>query len=250
MSMQDKVVLITGAANGIGERIARSFAERGARLMLADINAAAGKLLSEELGAQTSCEFVKTDVSDSGAVDQLVQSTLASFGQLDCAVNNAGVAHDPCPLFECDDATLKRMLDINLCGVFYCMRAELRVMLGAGGGTIVNTASIAGLGGAPSLAPYAASKHGVVGLTRTAAVEYGKRGVRVNAVCPSYTRTAMLDHILEKEPDMEAMLAKASPMKRFGETREVADTVLWLSSPDSSFVNGQCIAVDGGITAW
>ncbi len=252
MRFQGRVVIVTGAANGIGEQLGRAFAAEGAKLVLADIDAAAGEALCASLtGEGADCRFLRTDVADAGEADALVAAAISAFGRLDIAVNNAGVAHDQCPLHEADDATWQRMLTVNLTGVFNCLRAELRVLLEQDeGGAITNMASIAGIGGAPTLGPYAASKHGVVGLTRTAAVEYGKRGIRVNAVCPSYTRTRMLEGIFGSAPELAAKLAHASPMRRFGEAGEVAATALWLCSEEASFVNGQCVAVDGGITAW
>jgi NAD(P)-dependent dehydrogenase (short-subunit alcohol dehydrogenase family) len=249
--MQDKVVMITGAANGIGLECAKLLSKRGARLMLSDIDDVAGKEAVAELTANGSeAAFFTCDVTDGDAVRALVEATAKQFGKLDCAVNNAGVEHPHMKLAEHDDDEFDRAIAINLKGVYLCMKYELQEMLKGGGGVIVNLASLAGLGGAPGLGAYVASKHGVVGLTRTAALEYAKRGIRVNAVCPSFTNTDMVQRMIEKDPKLEQILNNASPMKRMGEPGEVASAVAFLCSDEASFTNGQTLALDGGITAW
>ena len=249
--MQDKVVMITGAANGIGLECAKLLSKRGARLMLSDIDDVAGKEAVAELTANGSeAAFFTCDVTDGDAVRALVEATVKQFGKLDCAVNNAGVEHPHMKLAEHDDDEFDRAIAINRKGVYLCMKYELQEMLKGGGGVIVNLASLAGLGGAPGLGAYVASKHGVVGLTRTAALEYAKRGIRVNAVCPSFTNTDMVQRMIEKDPKLEQILNNASPMKRMGEPGEVASAVAFLCSDEASFTNGQTLALDGGITAW
>ena len=249
--LADKVVLLTGAAGGIGMETAQLFAANGARLVLADIDSDAGHRAAADIQETGGVSiFVQVDVAQAADVEIMVAAAVEHFGRLDCAINNAGVDHEPRRLEDCTEAEWDRTVGINLKGVFLCMRQELPQMTSQGGGIIVNTASIAGLGGAPKLGPYAASKHGVIGLTRTAAVEYATRGIRVNAVCPSYTRTDMVARILATQPELEAKMESASPMKRLGEPQEVARTIAWLCSDAASFINGQAIAIDGGITAW
>jgi NAD(P)-dependent dehydrogenase (short-subunit alcohol dehydrogenase family) len=249
--MIDKVVMLTGAASGIGLETAKLLGARGARLMLSDVDAARGEAVAADLTAQgAEAAFAACDVTDGEAVEQIVAATVARFGRLDCAVNNAGVEHPHMKLADHDDDQFDRTIAINLKGVYLCMKYELQQMVKQGGGVIVNLASLAGLGGAPGLGAYVASKHGVVGLTRTAALEYAKRGIRVNAVCPSFTNTEMVQRMIAQDPKMEQILTNASPMKRMGEPHEVACAVAWLCSDESSFTNGQTLALDGGITAW
>lgn len=250
-SLAGKIILITGAAGGIGLAAAQVLSSRGARLMLSDVDEAGGRKVAADLEqAGGTAQFAACDVTDSASVQALVEATVAEFGRLDCAVNNAGVEHQHARLADHDDADFDRAIAVNLKGVYLCMKFELREMQKQGGGVIVNVASVAGLGGAPQLGGYAASKHGVIGLTRTAAIEYAKRGIRVNAVCPSYTNTEMVQRMIARHPPMKDVLDNASPMKRMGEPREVADAIAWLCSEESSFVNGQGLALDGGITAW
>ena len=243
--------MITGAANGIGLAAAQYLASNGARLMLSDINEPAGRKVIEnfhELGLGAHCAVC--DVTDSTSVQGLVERTLEKFERIDCAVNNAGIEHAPGKLAEHNDDDFDRAIAVNLKGVYLCLKYELRALLTQGFGTIVNTASVAGLGGAPTLGGYAASKHGVMGLTRTAALEYAKRGIRVTAVCPSYTNTEMVKRMAAENPRMHDPLNNASPMQRMGEPDEIARAIAWLCSDESSFVNGQGLALDGGLTAW
>ena len=220
-------------------------------MVIADIDAERGQEVARGVNADGGeALFVQVDVASSNDVENMISETKTRFGRLDCAVNNAGIEHAPARIADCTEEQWDRTIAVNLKSVFLCLKFELGLMREQGGGVIVNTASIAGLGGAPTLGPYAASKHGVVGLTRTAAVEYGKAGIRVNAVSPGYTRTDMVERLLAEQPEMEAMLNKASPMRRMGQPQEVARTIVWLCSESSSFINGQAVAIDGGITAW
>ena len=250
-SLAGKICLVTGAAGGIGLAAAQALASVGARLALSDVDEARGRKVEADFRALgLDVRFQACDVTRAASVEALVGFAVAEFGRIDCAVNNAGVETRHARIADHDDDEFDRAIAVNLKGAYLCMKHELRQMLAQGGGTIVNVASVAGLGGAPTLGGYAASKHGVMGLTRTAAIEYAKRGIRVNAVCPSYTNTDMVQRMLERNPGLRDALLNASPMKRLGEPEEVGLAVAWLCSDESSFVNGQGLALDGGLTAW
>jgi NAD(P)-dependent dehydrogenase (short-subunit alcohol dehydrogenase family) len=250
-SLAGKAVLITGAANGIGLCAAQCLASAGARLVLSDIDEAAGKkVLAQFHDLGLDAHFMRCDVTDAANVKALVDFTLDQYGRVDCAVNNAGIEHKHTKLADHDDDDFDRVIAVNLKGVYLCLKHELRAMLSQGYGAIVNTASLAGLGGAPALGGYAASKHGVMGLTRTAALDYARRGIRVNAVCPSYTNTDMVKRMVAQDPRLGEKLNNASPMKRMGEPDEIARAIAWLCSDESSYVNGQGLALDGGMSAW
>jgi NAD(P)-dependent dehydrogenase (short-subunit alcohol dehydrogenase family) len=249
-SLKGKVVLITGANGGIGLASAEALAREGASLMLSDLDEKRGRELVESFVARgTPAEFKACNVTDATAVEALIAATVERFGRIDGAVNNAGIEHAHQRLADHSDDDFDLVVAVNLKGVYLCMKHELRQMLKQGGGTIVNIASLAGLGGAPQLGGYVASKHGVVGLTKTAALEYARKNIRVNAVCPSFTNTEMVKRMIQKRPEVKPSLESASPMKRMGEPEEMANVVVFLCSDASSFVNGQCHAVDGGMTA-
>jgi NAD(P)-dependent dehydrogenase (short-subunit alcohol dehydrogenase family) len=239
-----RVAIVTGAAAGIGRASALGFARAGASVVVADIDAVAGKetaALARECGSRAI--FVATDVSSPESVDAMVSRTIEEFGRLDFAHNNAGVAgaeHDvgDLPLEEWD-----RVTGVMYRGVYLCMHAEIPHLL-TDGGAIVNTASGAGLVGYPGQAPYVSSKHGVLGLTKTAALEYGRRGVRVNAVCPGPVLTPMVQAVIDQ--GLEEHLVALHPIGRIGTAEEVANAVLWLCSDDASFVIGVALPVDGG----
>ncbi|MGE8426965.1 MAG: SDR family NAD(P)-dependent oxidoreductase [Sphingobacterium sp.] len=246
-SMKDKVVLITGAAQGIGLASAQAFAEAGAQVILADINEPrkqAQQLIDKGFRAiALSC-----DVTDEKAVKEMMDAIVSSFGQLDAAFNNAGINS---PVAETADASgeeYDRVMAINLRGVWNCMKYELQQMRKQGHGSIVNCSSIGGLIGIAERGVYHASKHGVIGLTKSAALEYAARGININAVCPGIISTPMVEEMLEREPDAMNELINELPNKRLGRPQEVADVVLWLCSPQASLVVGQAIAVDGGYT--
>lgn len=250
-SLAGKICLVTGAAGGIGLAAAQALASVGARLMLSDVDAARlDGVVTDFRALGLDVHGMHCDVTDPASVQALIAATLAAYDRLDCAVNNAGIETRNAKLAEHDDAEFDRAIAVNLKGAYLCMKHELKQMLAQGGGVIVNVASVAGLGGAPTLAGYAASKHGVLGLTRSAAIEYATRGIRVNAVCPSYTNTAMVQRMLADKPSLRAALVNASPMKRLGEPEEIGLAIAWLCSDESSFVNGQGLALDGGLTAW
>lgn len=250
-SLAGKICLVTGAAGGIGLAAAQALASVGARLMLSDVDATRlAKVVADFHALGLDARSQACNVTDAASVQALIAHTVAEFGRLDCAVNNAGVETTNAKLAEHDDAEFDRAIAVNLKGAYLCMKHELRQMLAQGGGVIVNVASVAGLGGAPTLAGYSASKHGVMGLTRSVAIEYAKRGIRVNAVCPSYTNTDMVQRMLDGKPALREALVNASPMKRLGEPEEIGLAIAWLCGEESSFVNGQGLALDGGLTAW
>jgi NAD(P)-dependent dehydrogenase (short-subunit alcohol dehydrogenase family) len=243
-----KVVLVTGAASGIGRGVALAFAARGARVVLADISTEAGEAVAAQIReAGGEAMFVRADVARDEQVQALVAEAVDAYGRLDWAFNNAGIEEEHERLAEGEEALFDRMMEINVKGVWLCMKHELRQMLAQGGGAIVNTASVAGLMGAPKHSIYAASKHAVLGLTKSAAAEYGKKNIRINAVCPGVIRTPMLERALARDPSWEPALVGMHPIGRLGEVQDVVNAVLWLCS-EASFVTGHALAVDGAMT--
>ncbi len=237
------VVLITGAAAGLGEGIARAFAAQGAKLVLGDINAEPLEALAAELG--TDCVTMVGDVSDLSYAKALVELSVDRFGRLDIAVNNAGIVHEPAFLTDICEADARRVIEVDLLGVLWALQAQISAMES---GSIINIASVAGLSGAPTLGAYAAAKHGVVGLTRTAALENARRGIRVNAVCPSFARTAMAGEARHSQSH-EAEMTRGIPMRRLATVAEVVRAVMFLADPANSFMTGQALGVDGGMGA-
>ncbi|MFN8375693.1 MAG: SDR family oxidoreductase [Anaerolineae bacterium] len=247
MKLENKVVLITGAASGIGRAAALMMAAEGARIMVSDVNSAGGEETVQLVQAQGGeAHFCRADVSQAAEVEALLQATLSACGKLDCAVNNAGVGGTLARTHDQTEEVWDLVMNVNLKGVWLSMKYELPHIVEGGGGSIVNIASLAGLIGFPYGQIYSASKHGVLGLTKSAALEYARRGVRVNAVCPGFTDTAMVDKMEGAAArSLQANLA-VHPMKRLGTPDEIAAAILWLCSDDSSFVNGHALAVDGG----
>jgi NAD(P)-dependent dehydrogenase (short-subunit alcohol dehydrogenase family) len=238
-----KVLIVTGASRGIGAAAARVFALHGAAVVVAARDERALGAVAEEIGrAGGEASAVPTDVTDPDAVEQLVAVAVERFGRLDGAFNNAGQGHRPTPLAELDPAEFMRMLEVNLVGAFLCLHAELR-RLGEGG-AIVNMSSSAGLSGATGMGAYSAAKHGVIGLTRTAALDYGPRGVRVNAIAPGPILTE--EGIGAAPAEIQQRVAQTLPLRRFGTVEEVAELAAWLLSDAASFVNGAVISIDGG----
>jgi len=245
-----KVALVTGAAAGIGRASALVFAREGARLVVSDVDERGGRETAEQIvAAGGEALFVRADVSRDDDCVALVRAAVERFGRLDCAFNNAGIEGRLASTTECEDENWRRTIAVNLTGTWLCMRAELRQMLAQGGGAIVNMSSVAGLVGFADLPAYVASKHGVIGLTRTAALEYAKQNVRINAVCPGVIRTAMIDRVTGREPARERAFVAMEPLGRMGEPSEVGEAAAWLCSPRASFVTGHALAVDGGFVA-
>jgi NAD(P)-dependent dehydrogenase (short-subunit alcohol dehydrogenase family) len=247
-SYAGQVVMITGAASGFGALLAHELAAMGARLALGDLDADGLERVAAPLrAAGANLIAQRCDVSVEADVAALVAAAVAQFGRLDIGINNAGIAPSMKALIDTDEADLDLSFAVNAKGVFFGMKHQIRRMLAQGGGVILNVASMAGLGGAPKLAAYAAAKHAVVGLTKTAAVEYARRGIRVNAVCPFYSTTPMVtDSDIGNKQDF---LAQGSPMKRLGTPEEVVATMLMLCAKENSYLTGQAVAVDGGVSA-
>lgn len=251
---QDKVCFVTGAGSGIGKATALSFGREGGKVVVTDINeAAAQAVVAELLAAGAEALALKVDISKRTDVENAVKTAVITFGRLDCAVNSAGIAGTvSLPTHEYPEDDWLQMININLTGTWYCVKVQITQMLAQGGGNIVNIASAAGLVGQPTNVPYAASKHGVVGITKTAAIEYATQNIRVNAVCPTAIETPMLmegRRKLAHNPEALEQAKNLQRMKRMGQPQEVADVALWLCSDESTFITGHAMAVDGGAFA-
>lgn len=245
--MKGKVALVTGAAQGIGLACAEAFARAEAVAVLADINRPeeqARKLAESGLKA----EDFACDVSDAGEVEKMVEWIAGKFGRLDAALNNAGIQTPQKPMAEISDAEFDRTVAVDFKGVWNCMRCEIRQMLKQGGGSIVNTSSQGGIAAFPGQAAYIACKHAVIGLTKTAALDYSAKGIRINAVCPGVIGTPMAEEIMRRNPSAREEFVRDIPMGRLGRPGEIAETVLWLCGPGASFVSGHALVVDGGFT--
>jgi NAD(P)-dependent dehydrogenase (short-subunit alcohol dehydrogenase family) len=245
---QPKVALVTGASSGIGRATAQAFVARGYATVLVDRDEDGGLQVEAQLRKSGECTFIRCEVTDDQAVRRAVERAVATYGRLNVAFNAAGIDGEAGKATaDCSIENWNRVLAIDLTGLWYCLRHEIPQLLKSGGGAIVNCASVAGVVGAPYVPAYVAAKHGVVGLTKAAALEYARQGIRVNAVCPGMIDTPMSRKGLS--PDISAALLKESPMGRFGQPAEVASAVLWLCDESAAFVNGQAIAVDGAWTA-
>jgi NAD(P)-dependent dehydrogenase (short-subunit alcohol dehydrogenase family) len=246
-TLEGKVAVVTGAAMGIGRSSAQIFAREGASVVVADIDDAGGnETVAMIVAAGGRASFIHTDVSVRSDVGAMVGHAVDTYGGLDCAHNNAGIAAPMAPLADYPDDGWDKTLAVMLTGVYYCMKAEIPVMLEGGGGAIVNTASGVGLVGYAQQAAYTASKHGVVGLTKVAALDYGAQGVRVNAICPGTARTPMVDRAIAYDPAIDAHLKALHPIGRIAESSEIAEAAVWLCTPAASFVLGVALPVDGG----
>ena len=246
-----KVTLVTGAGGGIGLATARAFAQAGASVILADTNEALIAQATERLrSAGHEATAIPCDVTDIAQVEAMIASTVSTYGRLDAAFNNAGVNSDAAPLLETSDDEFGRVMNVNLRGVWNCMKAELRQMVAQGRGAIVNCSSIGGLKGSRGRSAYSASKHAVIGLTRSAALDYAASNIRINAVCPGMVHTPMAVTVTNNyDPEIVRRMVAQEPIGRFGEPEEIAEDVLFLCSPAASFMIGHAMAVDGGILA-
>jgi NAD(P)-dependent dehydrogenase (short-subunit alcohol dehydrogenase family) len=249
ISFENQVALVTGAASGLGLATAKAFAQSGASVALADTNEKAVHSAAEELSAQGHKTLaIKCDVADDAQVEAMVDRTVATFGRLDAAYNNAGVQNVIAEAADASRADFDRVKGVNLRGVWSCMKFELRQMLKQGSGAIVNCSSIGGLVGGAKRGTCQASKHAVLGLTKSAALDYAARGIRINAVCPGIIHTSMLDKMMETQADALNAMLKDVPIGRLGRPEEIASAVLWLCSSAASLMIGHALTVDGGHT--
>jgi NAD(P)-dependent dehydrogenase (short-subunit alcohol dehydrogenase family) len=249
--LDGKAALVTGAGSGIGRATALACAREGAKIVVADRVVEGGEeTVSMIKSAGGEATFVPVNVTQAAEVEAMVAAAVSTYGRIDCAHNNAGIEGVFATTADYPEEDWDRVMAVNLKGVWLCMKYEIPQMLQQSGGAIVNTASLAGLVGAKRMPAYVASKHGVAGLTKTAALEYAKSGIRINAVCPGIIHTSMVDRMfLSRRPDLEDRLAAVEPMGRLGKPEEVAEAVVWLCSDAASFVTGHTMTVDGGIYA-
>ncbi len=243
-TMDGKVALVTGAGAGIGRASALAFAAAGASVVVSDLDPIGGQETAELIARSGGdALFVKTDVTDVEQVEALVEQAVSHYGRLDCAHNNAGLLGTVASLIDSPDDNFDRVFDVNVRGVWLCLKAEIRQMLRQGGGAIVNTASSAGLKGSPMLPAYSASKHAVVGLTKSVAMAYARQGIRVNAVCPGYVDTDLLDRLFADDPDKKESERAGTLIGRFGTPEEIAETVVWLCSDTASLMTACALPV-------
>ena len=248
--LDGKVVLITGAGSGIGRASALTFAREGAKVMVADLIVEGGEETVQLVkNADGEASFVKVDVSNAADVEAMVNKVVEVYGRIDCAHNNAGIEGQLASTHEYAEEMFDKVIAINLTGVWLCMKYEILHMLKQSSGAIVNTASGAGLVGTAGMSAYVASKHGVVGLSKTAALEYAKSGIRVNSVCPGLIQTPMVERLTNAQPQLGEALIAAEPIGRTGRPEEIAESVVWLCSDAASFVTGHAMSVDGGYVA-
>src|SRR6184192_2955376 len=249
LSFENKVALVTGAGSGMGLATAKAFAEAGAAVVLAEIDENAVRSAAEELvSAGHKAIAVRCNVADEAEVAAMIEQTVSTFGHLDAAYNNAGVQSLAVETADASGEEFERVNAINLRGVWNCMKYELRQMREQGSGAILNCSSIGGLIGLPGRAIYHASKHGVIGLTRSAALEYAAKGIRINAICPGTIDTPMVQEMIAKDPEAMKEIMREQPIGRLGRAEEIASAVLWLCGPGSTFVIGHALVMDGGFT--
>lgn len=247
--LHDKICLITGGASGIGKAAALAFAGEGAILTVADISAAGEETAQLVRDASGQAEFIRCDISIASEVESLIAAIVARHGRLDCAFNNAGIEGPLALIADAPEELWDRIVRVNLRGTWLCLKHEIRQMSRQGCGAIVNTSSTAGICGTPGYSPYTASKHGVVGLTKSVALQYAQSGIRVNAVCPGLTDTPMMDRILGGDREMEKLFVAGTPIGRKAQPEEIARAAVWLCCDEASFVTGAIIPVDGGVFA-
>jgi NAD(P)-dependent dehydrogenase (short-subunit alcohol dehydrogenase family) len=246
-SFEGKAAIVTGAANGIGRAVANGFASRGASVLLADIDVVRGEEAAAEIVASGGeAIFLRTDVSKAEDVEAMVATAVDRFGRLDFAHNNAGIVGGGATIVDMPLEVWNQGIDVMLTGVFLCLKYEIPAILKQGSGAIVNTSSGAGLIGFPTMANYVAAKHGVIGLTKTAALENATTGLRINAVCPGTARSKMVDEWIDGDPAKEAEVVAMHPIGRIAESEEIAAAVLWLCSDSASFMIGHSLVIDGG----
>ena len=247
MEVKNKIVIVTGAGSGIGKATAIHFAKHGATVVVSDRKSESANKVVELIVKEGGTALqIEADVTNFEAVENLVAQTVKEFGRLDVIVNNAGIGPN---LLRTHEATLQdwnQVIAVNQTGVFYCMKVALGQFLKQGGGNIINIASLAGLKASPNNISYSASKFAVVGMTKSAAMEYATKNIRVNAVCPGYTESALLDQLIAAKPEMDAVLKSVIPMKRYGKAEEIAYAVVWLASENTKFITGQTLTLDGG----
>lgn len=249
-SFEGKSIIVTGAGSGVGRSAARIIAERGGQVLIADRDEAGGRETESIIRAAGGTGlFVRTDIAKEEDVRAMVGAAVDAFGRLDGGFNNAAIPQHNVPILEMTLDIWQRCIDIDLTGTFLCVKYEIEAMLKTGGGAIVNTSSTCGVTAFPLAAEYCAAKHGVIGLTRAAALDYGTQNIRVNAVIPAATRTPMLMKLINELPEMEEHLNKMHPIGRYSEADEVALAAVWLLSNEASFVTGAALPVDGGFTA-
>lgn len=250
MKFSGQVALVTGAAGGIGRATALAFAACGLKVVVSDLDRQAGEETSRRIReAGGESRFIDCDVAQEEQVKALVAGCVSAYGRLDYAVNNAGIEGPKARVAECDASHFHSVMGVNVAGVLLCMKHQMPLLLAQGGGAMVNTASIAGLIGAARMSIYSASKHAVIGLTKSAALEYGRKNIRVNAVCPGMIETDMLDRILASESAQREQALAAHPMGRAGRPEEIAEAILFLCSDSASYINGHALTVDGGTTS-
>lgn len=243
-----KVAVITGAAQGFGKLLAQELAKRGAKLVISDINEAGVHKVADEIASTgTKIVALKCDVSKKEDCKAMVDAAIEHFGKVDIGVNNAGIAHDFTALHEIDEPLMDSQFAINVKGVQFGMSYQIEQMLKQEGGAILNVSSMAGLGGAAKVAAYSMAKHAVIGLTKTGAVEYGRHNIRINAICPFFTLTQMVTDIADES--MQQKMSQGAPMRRLAEPKEIVAMMLMMLSPANTYMSGQCIALDGGVSA-
>lgn len=246
-NLEGKVALVTGAGSGIGRACAQMFASKGAKVVVSDIVVAGGEETVEMIiKAGGEAIFVRTDVTSSIDVQEMVGKAIQTYGRLDCAHNNAGLPSFVRDVADITEEQWDRVINVNLKGIFLCMKYEIPQMLKQGKGAIVNTASVFAVVGAAQRAEYTASKHGVAGLTKSAALDYATRGIRINAVCPGTVRTPLVETIIARRPEAEGEILNMLPIGRLADAKEIANAVVWLASDEASFVTGHIMSVDGG----
>ena len=248
--LKDKVIIVTGGSSGLGRASAIAFSREGADVVVADLNETGAtetvRIITESGGRAL---FVKVDVSRAHDVEVLVKETVGKFGKLNCAFNNAGIEGPAFLTGQYPEDEWDKVINVNQKGVMLCMKYEIEQMLTQGGGTIVNTSSGAGIRGLAYQSAYSTSKHAIIGLSRTTAVEYAKKGIRVNVLCPGFIDTGLTRIVLNKKPELEEKYKKLVPMGRFGREEEVAEAAVWLLSDASSFITGHALIIDGGASA-